>query len=723
MPVIANRFHQRGTLIVVCLATAMLMLDIAVVNTALPYLARDLHAGLSGVQWVVDAYTLALAAVVLSAGSVSDRRGRRRVFTRGLLLFTFSSLVCAEASSIAVLDVARAVQGLAAALMFASSLAILADAFPSPRERAGALAAYGATIGGAFAIGPAVGGALTSGFGWRAVFFINVPLGGAGLLATARWLRESRDPSARRLDWPGQLVLTGGLFLLVLALLRGNTDGWGSAAIIAELIGGLVLLMAFVAVERRSPVPMLPLDLFHRRDFTAAQVAAFAISASFFALYLYMTLYLQDTLHLSPLDAGLVYMPGSVLLFVASGTSAQLAERSTPGRLVALGLTLVSTGLVLMTMTGSRSAWTAILPGDLLVCLGTGVLNPALGAIALGAASDANSGLLAGVNDAFRQGGLAIGVAAFGALVPPVRPSVMGPAARTWTAFITPSSSGPACGGRSHCHRRAPPRPPDGPGHVHRGPGRRRSSGRDQLITTVNPHSPKGTSCPSCPPSPRRPALSDKLVRPGDVGYDAARRAWNLAVDQRPRRSSIRRRPATRRSCSPTPVSTASRCRAGDRSQPRTPRLARGHAAGRTDRMRSVHIDPARRIARVEAGTLSLELVEAAAAHGLATLAGSSPDVGVVGYTLGGGLSWLGRSYGLAASHVRGDRDRDGRRATSAAPTTETSRTCSGRCAVAAVTSAGHRDRASAPPITEAYAGILWYPIDVAATCCTPGGS
>ena len=428
MPAISNRFHQRGTLVVVCLATAMLMIDIAVVNTALPYLARDLRAGLSGIQWVVDAYTLALAAVVLSAGSISDRRGRRRVFARGLVLFTASSLACAVASSIVVLDVARAVQGIAAALMFASSLAILADAFPGTPERSGALAAYGATIGGAFAVGPAVGGALTSGLGWRAVFFINVPLGIAGLLATAAWIRESRDPGARRLDWLGQTVLTGGLFLLVLALLRGNTDGWGSVTIVAELIGALGLLVVFVAVERRSPVPMLPLSLFGRRDFAAAQVAAFTISASFFALYLYMTLYLQDILHLSALDAGLVYMPGSVLLFVVSGASAQMLRRVAPGRLVTGGLMLVSAGLVLMTLTGTRSAWTVILPGDLLVCLGTGILNPALGAIALGAAANTNSGLLAGVNDAFRQGGLAIGVAAFGALVPAAAALGHGPA-------------------------------------------------------------------------------------------------------------------------------------------------------------------------------------------------------------------------------------------------------------------------------------------------------
>ena len=177
------------------------------------------------------------------------------------------------------------------------------------------------------------------------MFFINVPLGVVGLLAAAAWLRESRDPNARRLDWPGQLVLTGGLFLLVLALLRGDTDGWGSVAIMAELASALVLLGAFVAIERRSAMPMLPLALFRRRDFAAAQVAAFAISASFFALYLYMTLYLQDILHLSALDAGLVYMPGSLLLFVVSGASAQLSGRIPPATLVAAGLALVAGGL------------------------------------------------------------------------------------------------------------------------------------------------------------------------------------------------------------------------------------------------------------------------------------------------------------------------------------------------------------------------------------------
>jgi MFS family permease len=217
--------NKRGTLGLVCLTTAMLMLDIAVVNTALPHIARDLHSGLTGVQWVVDAYTLALATIVLSAGSVADRLGRRRIFALGMSVFTASSLACALARSIVVLDAARAVQGIGAAMLFASSLAILADAFPTTEERAKAFAAYGAAIGASFAVGPLVGGALTSTLGWQAVFYLNVPLGGVALLGTYTWIRESSDPAGRRPDWAGQATLCASLFLLVLALLRGNDDG------------------------------------------------------------------------------------------------------------------------------------------------------------------------------------------------------------------------------------------------------------------------------------------------------------------------------------------------------------------------------------------------------------------------------------------------------------------------------------------------------------------
>jgi EmrB/QacA subfamily drug resistance transporter len=414
----AHRFSSAATLAVVCLATAMLMLDIAVVNTALPKIAADLHSGLTGIQWIVDAYTVALAAVVLTAGSIADRVGRRLIFTLGMGLFTATSLACALASDIVVLDMARAVQGVAAAMMFASSLAVLVDAFPAGAGQAKAFAAYGATIGASFAFGPLVGGALTSGISWRAVFFVNIPLGIAALVASYVWLRESCDPSPRAIDWIGQGTLTAGLFLLVLALLRGNDEGWGSTRIVAELVGATAFLALFVLTESRVAQPMLPLGLFRRPDFSAAQIAAFAISASFFAIFLYLTLYLQEVLHLSPIEAGLVYLPGTVLMFVVSGATAQLPSRIHPGLLVVGGLALVAGGLALMTLAHAHSSWTVLLPGELVVCFGTGLFNPALAAVAMGSVSERQGGLAAGVNDAFRQTGIAVGIAAFGALVP-----------------------------------------------------------------------------------------------------------------------------------------------------------------------------------------------------------------------------------------------------------------------------------------------------------------
>ena len=318
---------QRWTLVVVCAATAMLMLDIAVVNTALSRIAEDLDTGLSGLQWVVDAYTLALASVVLTAGALADRLGRRRLFTYGLGIFTVASLACGLAQDIVMLNSARAVQGVGAAIMFAVSLALLAHAFPSPRERAGALAAYGAAIGASFAIGPLVGGLLTSGLDWQWIFLVNLPIGVFCLWITRTYVEESRDPHWRGIDWPGQITLTAGLGLLVLALLRGNEDGWGSTIIVAELAGAAVALLAFVAVELRVREPMLPMRLFRDATFTGAQVAAFAISASFFAIFLYATLYLQQILGLSAIEAGLVYLPGTILMLIVSGATAQLGAK------------------------------------------------------------------------------------------------------------------------------------------------------------------------------------------------------------------------------------------------------------------------------------------------------------------------------------------------------------------------------------------------------------
>jgi EmrB/QacA subfamily drug resistance transporter len=409
---------QRWTLAVVCAATAMLMLDIAVVNTALSAIGADLDTGLSGLQWIVDAYTLTLAATVITAGSLADRFGRRRLFGVGLGVFTATSLLCAAAQSITMLNVSRAAQGVGAAIMFAVSLAVLSNAFPRMEQRVKALAAYGATMGGSFAVGPLVGGALTTGLDWRWIFLINLPLGIACAWIVRRFVAESLDPRAPRVDRLGLVTLTGGLFLLVFALLRGNEDGWASATIVASFGGAVALLCAFVVIEARVAHPMLPLRLFRNPSFTGAQVAAFGISASLFAMWLYMTLYLQQILGLSAIEAGLVYLPGTILNFLVAGATASVGQRVSPRVLIAVGLALIGAGQALLTIMAADSSWWLFLPGLLVAMLGAGMFNPAVSQVALSSAPAEQSGLAAGVNDMFRQAGIAVGVAALGALVP-----------------------------------------------------------------------------------------------------------------------------------------------------------------------------------------------------------------------------------------------------------------------------------------------------------------
>src|ERR671924_1753345 len=295
------------TLLAVSVATFMLLLDITVVNVALPSIRDDLGASFTDLQWVVDAYALTLAALVLTAGSLADRLGRRRLFAAGLAIFSSASLLCALAPDATFLNLARAVQGIGGAIMFAVSLALIAQEFPAGRERGTAMGIYGATIGVAVAIGPLVGGALTDSLGWESVFYLNVPVGVAALAVTYLKLRESRDPNATRIDWAGVTTFSAALFLLVLALVRGNDEGWGSTLIVSLFAGSAALLASFVAIESRVREPMLPLGLFKRASFTGVQVAAFAISASAFALFLYITLYLQNYLGYTPLETGLRY--------------------------------------------------------------------------------------------------------------------------------------------------------------------------------------------------------------------------------------------------------------------------------------------------------------------------------------------------------------------------------------------------------------------------------
>ena len=409
--------RSRLTLVVVCAATAMLMLDIAVVNTAVPRIARDLHAGFESIQWIVDAYTVALAATVLTAGSIADRVGRRRGFGVGLALFVLMSIACGAAPTISTLDAFRAVQGVGAAIMFATSLALIRDAYPDPATRGPAFAAYGATIGASFAVGPLVGGLLTDLLDWRAIFFLNVPIGVAAL-AVLRRIHDGREQQGRPIDWAGQTLLIVGLMGVVTALLRGNSVGWSTAQIEALLAIGGVSLVGFVVSQLHRRAPMLPPALFRNPSFTGAQVAAFAISASFFAQFVYASLYLQNILGLSPIKTGLVFLPGTVILLVVSGLTAQLQARISARTLVAVGLAGVTAGLVGMLVMTAHSSWWVLEPGFILASIGTGLFNPAVSTVVLRESDADNAGLAAGVHDTFRQGGIALGVAVLGSLVP-----------------------------------------------------------------------------------------------------------------------------------------------------------------------------------------------------------------------------------------------------------------------------------------------------------------
>jgi EmrB/QacA subfamily drug resistance transporter len=295
-------------LLIVCVAIFMLLLDITVVNVALPKIQHDLHTSFTDLQWVVDAYALLLATCVLNAGTLGDWLGRKRVFIGGVALFTVASALCGAATSPLFLNLARGLQGVGGAVMFAVSLAILSQEFHG-RERGTAFGIWGATIGLAVAIGPLVGGALTEWAGWRWIFFVNLPIGIICIVGAAAYLHESRDEEHVGFDLWGFAFLTAGLFALVLALLRGESWGWGSGRTIGLFVAGLVFLPVFVGTQLRAESPMFDVRLFRKPAFTGAQIVAFTISSAMFSQFLYLTLYLQNYLHLSPLQTGLRFLP------------------------------------------------------------------------------------------------------------------------------------------------------------------------------------------------------------------------------------------------------------------------------------------------------------------------------------------------------------------------------------------------------------------------------
>jgi EmrB/QacA subfamily drug resistance transporter len=403
------------TLIAVSVAIFMLLLDITVVNVALPDIQRSLHSSFADLQWVVNAYALTLAAFLLTAGSVADKVGRKRVFIAGLFVFTGASAVCGLSTSPLMLNLARAVQGTGGAMMFSTSLALLAAAFHG-RERGTAFGVFGAVTGAAVAVGPVLGGLITSGIGWKWIFFVNVPIGVAAVFLTVTQVKDSRDPNATGVDWIGLVSFSGALFLLVYALVQGNEKGWGSTEIVGLLAGSALLLVAFVVAESVQSRPMLDLALFRRPAFAGASLTAFTLSASFFAMFLYLTLYIQDVLGYSPIQAGLRFLPTTLLSFAVAPVAGKLSVRMPVRLLLGAGLLLIGIGLIAMTGLNATSHWTVLIPGFILAGAGVGLVNPPLASTAIGVVPHERSGMASGINSTFRQVGIATGIAGLGAI-------------------------------------------------------------------------------------------------------------------------------------------------------------------------------------------------------------------------------------------------------------------------------------------------------------------
>ncbi len=413
------------TLIVVAVATAMLLLDVTVVYVALPSIQQGLGTGFSEMQWVIDAYALTLAATLLGAGVFADRLGRVRVFTIGLLVFTLCSAVCGVAGSALVLNLARGAQGIGAAAMFAASLAVLAHEFRG-KERGFALGVWGAVTGASLAIGPVLGGLMVDGLGWRWIFLVNVPIGIVLAGLSWRFVPESAKTRPQPADPVGMVLFAAAGLLTVFGLIRGNEAGWGSPLILGSLGAAGILIACFMLFERRSPAPMLDLAHFRDRAFSGTALIAFSQSVAIYPLLLFLAIYLQAALGLSPTGTGLRLLPMTVGILLVAPLSGRLTGRVPLRVPLVSGLLLLGLGLLLIRAVEPGDDWTALLPGMLVGGVAIGLISPALAAAMVSVLPVEESGLSSGINNTFRQLGIAFGVAGLGALFN-YRPGVSGP--------------------------------------------------------------------------------------------------------------------------------------------------------------------------------------------------------------------------------------------------------------------------------------------------------
>ncbi|QKV95234.1 MFS transporter [Streptomyces sp. NA02950] len=400
-----------SVLLAACAGQFLVVLDVSVVNVALPAMRSSLGLGETGLQWVVNAYVLTFAGFLLLGGRAADLFGRKRVFLLGLGLFTAASLAGGLAQEPWQLIAARAVQGVGAAVVSPATLTILTTTFPHGSARTRAIGTWTAVGAGGGAAGGLVGGLLTEYLSWRWVLLVNVPVGVLVLVAGAVWLAESRSGAVRRLDIPGAVLVTAGLAALAYGIVQTESYGWGAAASLAPLLAGLALLGAFLAVEARTREPLMPLRLFRVRSVTAANAAMTVFGAGMFAMWYFMSLYLQNVLHYSPVKAGLAFLPYSLSIVLGSKLAPRLMARFDGKTVAMVGGTLVVAGFAWQSRMDADGTFLGTVLGPAVVMsLGSGLLMTPLAAAATSGATPSEAGLVSGLVNTSRQMGGALGL-------------------------------------------------------------------------------------------------------------------------------------------------------------------------------------------------------------------------------------------------------------------------------------------------------------------------
>jgi len=405
------------TLGAMCFALFMVMLDNTVVNVALPSIQRDLKTGLSSLEWTVNAYTLVFAVLLVTGGRLGDILGRRRMFLFGVVVFALSSAGIGVAPSDGWLIAGRAAQGIGAAFMMPATLSIITNAFP-PHERGKAIGTWAGVSALALAIGPVVGGFLTEQVSWRAIFFLNLPVAAGAVAITLFAAHESRDETvARKVDVPGIATITVGLTAIVLALVEGNRWHWGSARILGLLAVALVALAGFVVAERRARVPMVDFSFFRSRTFLGANVVAFVVSFAMLAMFFFIALYMQNALHYSPLEAGVRFLPTTLVLIVLSPICGRLADRVGSRPLLTFGLLCISGALFWQSRITTQSGYGFLIPAFVLMGVGMGFTMSPMSTAAMNAVDRTKAGVASGVLTMSRMVGGTFGVAVVGAII------------------------------------------------------------------------------------------------------------------------------------------------------------------------------------------------------------------------------------------------------------------------------------------------------------------